>query len=387
MYVDEVIDSVDIEPRDYQKRICEKAVQMYRGEYVSRNGLQPPSSSIMIESPTGSGKTCMAYIIAKALQIDDPDITYGWVAMRRNLLKQAAKENTAKGFNVNNIHYVSMFDDRPLPLLEAKQAGKRVCLIVDEAQHDAASSMSHLHSIIEPDMILGMTATPFRSDRMKLCFNNVITDCGIHQLIQDGYLAPYDHYSIPNWKPETVAEHYCAEPDRWGKSIFFFNSLEECDKLGALFAERGVRFEIVRGGQQKITDAQLDLFEKDEVKCLINCMVLTEGFDCPSIQTVWVRDSSKGPTMQMGGRVFRQHPDLDYKQIVQSRETGWPFIKTAMPLQQFVWINNGWQTLKVNPKIDSVNEMARMAIASTETSMPKFVLDRKAKKRTRRRFR
>jgi superfamily II DNA or RNA helicase len=148
-----------------------------------------------------------------------------------------------------------------------------------------------------------------------------------------------------------------------------------------------VRFEIVRGGQQKITDAQLDLFEKDEVKCLINCMVLTEGFDCPSIQTVWVRDSSKGPTMQMGGRVFRQHPDLDYKQIVQSRETGWPFIKTAMPLQQFVWINNGWQTLKVNPKIDSVNEMARMAIASTETSMPKFILDRKAKKRARRRFR
>lgn len=380
MYVDEVINSVNVEPREYQRRICQKAIEMYRGEYVSKTGLQPPSTSVMIESPTGSGKTCMAYIIAKALQVDDPDIVYGWIAMRRTLLKQAAKENASKGFNVDNIHYVSMFDDEPLPLIEARNTGKRICLIIDEAQHDAASSMSHLHNIIKPDLILGMTATPFRSDRMKLCFNSIIKDCGIHQLIQDGYLAPYDHYSIPDWTPETISNHYCMDQERWGKSIFFFNSLEECTKLGALFADRGVRFEIVRGGQQKITDAQLEMFERDEVKCLINCMVLTEGFDCPSIQTVWVRDSTKGPTMQMGGRVFRQYPDLDYKQIVQSKNTGWPFIKTAMPLQQFVWVNDGWLTLKVNPKIDNVNEAARMAIAATETSMPKFILDRKDKK-------
>lgn len=384
MYVDDVIANVNIQPRDYQRRICTKAVQMYRGEYVSNNGLEPPSSSILIESPTGSGKTCMAHIIAKALQTDDPDIIYGWVAMRRNLLRQASRENHSKGFNIQNIHYVSMFDHEPAPLIEARESGKRICLIVDEAQHDAANSMSHLHNIIRPDLVLGMTATPFRVDKMKLCFNNVIKDCGIHQLIQDGYLAPFDHYSIPEWSPEVVAKHYCLEPDRWGKSIFFFNSLDECDQLGLLFAENGVRFEVVRGGQQKITDAQLDMFENGDVDCLINCMVLTEGFDCPSIKTAWIRDSSKGPTMQMGGRVFRQHPDLDYKQIVQSKETEWPFIKTAMPLQQFVWNNDEWRTLKVNPKLESVNELARMAIATTETSMPKFILDRKEKKRPQR---
>jgi superfamily II DNA or RNA helicase len=73
-----------------------------------------------------------------------------------------------------------------------------------------------LHNIIMPDFVLGMTATPFRTDSMKLCFSKVIKDAGIHQLIQDGYLSRYHHYTIPNWNPNTVAEFYAADPTRWG---------------------------------------------------------------------------------------------------------------------------------------------------------------------------
>jgi superfamily II DNA or RNA helicase len=321
----------------------------------------------------------MAFMIAKALQDEDPDLVFGWVAMRRNLLRQAEKENISKGFNIQNIHYVSMFDNRPDTLLKAKESGRRICLIIDEAQHDAASSMSHIHNLILPDLVLGMTATPFRTDRMKLCFNNVIKDYGIHELIQDGYLAPYEHYSIPDWAPETVAKHYCSEPDRWGKSIFFFNTIGECTELHKLLTDRGVRSELVIGGQQKTTDAQLEMFEDGQIDCLINCMVLTEGFDCPSIRTAWIRDSSKGPTMQMGGRVFRQHPSISHKQIVQSHNTSWPFIRTAMPIQQFKWIDDSWRTLKVNPELENINNLTIMAIATTTTDMPKFIIDGKDK--------
>lgn len=379
MNIDDVVKSTLIEPREYQKRICTKAIQMYRGEYVSKYGPEPPSTSLLIESPTGSGKTCMAFMIAKALEHEDPELIFGWVSMRRNLLRQAERENKSKGFNLKNIHYVSMFEDRPEQLIRAKESGKKVCLIVDEAQHDAASSMSHLHNLILPDLVLGMTATPFRVDRMKLCFNNVINDCGIHQLIQDGYLATYEHYSIPEWTPEVVAKHYNLEPERWGKSVFFFNTLGECTKLYDLLREKGVRSGLVVGGQQKITDTQLEMFENDHIDCLINCMVLTEGFDCPSIETVWIRDSSKGPTMQMGGRVFRQHPNISSKKIVQSDNTGWPFMKTAMPIQQFKWIDDSWRALKVNPEIENVNSLAMMAIATAEISIPKFITDRKEK--------
>ena len=261
-----------------------------------------------------------------------------------------------------------------------------MCLIVDEAQHDAASSMSHLHNLIEPDMILGMTATPFRTDKMKLCFQKVIKDCGIHQLIQDGWLSPYHHFTIPKWTPEEVADHYCADPERWGKSIFFFVSLTDCFELGRIFRERGVKHEVIRGGQPKVTEEALERFEQGEIPCLINCMVLTEGFDCPSLKTAWVRDSSRGPTMQMGGRTFRIHDDLPYKQIVQSKQTKWPFIRTAMPHQQYLWVSDEWRSLKVNPKLNDINQNARMAIAQTEVELPKFVTDRKSKRPTRLRF-
>ena len=379
--LDQIIDNSNVEPRPYQARIVNKAYQMYNGTFVHEQtgALQPQLDSVMIESPTGSGKTVMALLIAKMLQADDPDLVVAWVAMRRNLLGQSARENAKKGINIENAHWVSMFDHNPVGLVEAKKAGKKILMIIDEAQHDAASSMAHLHNVIKPDYVLGMTATPFRTDRMKLCFQKVIKDCGIHQLIQDGYLAPYHHYTIPQWTIKEVADHYCADVEKWGKSIFFFLTLDECFQFSEELIKRGVRHEVVRGGQQKVTDRQLDRFENNEIDVLVNCMVLTEGFDCPSLKTAWIRDSTKGPTMQMAGRAFRQHPDFSHKQVVQSKMTAWPFAKTALPDEQYLFVNNEWRSLKLNPKINHISSNTLQAIAATEVVMPQFVINNRKK--------
>ncbi len=353
---------------------------MFGGRYTNVLGHQDPASrSVMIESPTGSGKTVMGLMSSLALQDENEDLVVAWVAMRRNLLAQAQRENDTKGIKVRNIHYVSMFDKRPVELIRASRAGRKILMVVDEAQHDAASSMAHLHNVIDPAMVLGLTATPFRTDRMKLCFDKVIKDAGIHQLIQDGYLSKFDHYTIPKWDPQTVANFYCAEPDKWGKSIFYFVNLEQCFRLQQILRERGVVSEVVTGDSE--VDQQLERFRSGEITCLINCMKLTEGFDEPSLKTAWVRDSGKGPTMQMGGRAFRKHPDLPVKNIVQSSDTRWPFIKTAMPRLQYLWQSNAWASLQVNPFIEEITQQARMAIATVEVSLPKFLTDRLQKKR------
>lgn len=378
MSVVQVIASTNVQPRPYQQRIVTKTLDMYHGRYQRGDGqVETATKSVMIESPTGSGKTVMGLLSCKAMQESHPDLVIAWVAMRRNLLRQASIENTQKGINVANIHFVSMFDDNPAELVAAKAAGKQILMVIDEAQHDAASSMAHLHNLLIPDYILGLTATPFRTDRMKLCFEKVIKDAGIHSLIQDGYLSKYDHYSLPDWSVNTVADRYCAEPDRWGKSIFYFVNLDQCHQLHAEFARRGVVSEVVTGSSDR--DEQLERFRAGEFSCLINCMVLTEGFDEPSLQTAWVRDSGRGCTMQMGGRAFRLFADLPVKQIVQSKNTRWPFMKTAMPRLQYTWQNNEWASLTVNPHIDQINLAARKAIATTIVQMPKFLVDRKGK--------
>ena len=159
------IPQTGVEPRDYQSRVVKKTVEMLKGQYENGVGIvEPAARSVLIESPTGSGKTVMGHLVAKTLQQSDPDLVVGWVAMRRNLLSQASKENQSLGIRVQNIFYVSMFEKEPAGLVQARKEGKKILLICDEAQHDAASSMTHLHNLIKPDYIVGLTATPFRTD-------------------------------------------------------------------------------------------------------------------------------------------------------------------------------------------------------------------------------
>ena len=206
---------------------------------------------------------------------------------------------------------------------------------------------------------------------MKLCFDKVLADAGIHRLIQDGYLSEYDHYTIAAFSPESVADTYLREPDRWGKSIAFFRTVSECERLHDLLRPRGVTCEVVTGNSDR--DAQLERFRTGETRFLINCMVLTEGFDRPDLKTVFCRDSSKGPTVQMCGRVFRRHPGLPVKQIVQSRLSKWPFTKIATPRQQWLWQEGEWRSLTVNPLINTVSAKVRLAIARNEVRLPEML--------------
>ena len=130
----------------------------------------------------------MGLLIARVLQ-ERLGVRVGWVAMRRYLLDQARAENDDKRIGVR-AEFISMFDKEPPTGLDL--------LVVDEAQHDAANSMAHLHQLIRPRFILGLSATPYRSDRVKLCFDSVLKDAGIQALIQDGYLSAYHHFTLPS---------------------------------------------------------------------------------------------------------------------------------------------------------------------------------------------
>jgi superfamily II DNA or RNA helicase len=359
--VEALIARTKVTPRPYQQRIVGKALDLF-----CNKGLR----SLLIESPTGSGKTIMALLVCRALQAEI-GVRIGWVAMRRYLLAQAAAENDEKGIGAR-LTFLSMFDRDPPRDLDM--------LVIDEAQHDAANSMAHLHQLIQPRYILGLTATPFRTDRMKLCFDSVLKDAGIHPLIQDGYLSQYHHYTMPNYSAESVAEFYLRDRQRWGKSIVYFQTLGQCHATDALLKRHGVRSDVVTGSSDR--EAQLAAFEAGELDVLLNCVVLVEGFDCPALKTVFCRPSSKGPTIQMCGRVLRKHPELPYKQIVQCRRTRWPFVRTATAALQHTWVDGEWRTLEANPHINTISSRTLCALAKIQVELPKYVLQRQDRRRS-----
>lgn len=356
-----LLDGLQVQARPYQARITSKAVRMFAGEYTDPTGeRQKSADSIMIESPTGSGKTVMGLTVAREMQRRF-GYSVGWIAMRRNLLAQAEAENERWGFGLD-LKTISMFDKNP-PQVDM--------IVVDEAQHDAAMSMANLHCTIRPQKVLGLSATPFRTDRIKLCFDRVIKDAGIHQLIQDGYLSRYHHYTIPHYTPAAVARHFADEQSKWGKTLIFFHQLKDCQSCQQLLADRGVHAEVVTASSNR--EKQLADFASGKTSVLINMAILTEGFDCPSLQTVFCRPSSKPCTIQMAGRAFRKHADLPFKQVVQCKKTKHPIIRTAIADEQYAWTENGWRSLTINAQIDAIAARSRKIIGSIQIELPKLV--------------
>jgi superfamily II DNA or RNA helicase len=358
--VKDVIATCQVQPRPYQERIVARAFDLFANQGVR---------SILIDSPTGSGKTVMGLLLARALH-QYLGLRVGWVAMRRHLLAQAARENETRRIDVP-CQWISMFDRRP-------PTGADL-LVVDEAQHDAAGSMAHLHNVIQPRFILGLSATPFRSDRMKLCFDTVIKDAGIHRLIQDGYLSRFHHYTIPAYTPESIAEMYVREPARWGKTLVSFHTLKECAACLRRLTAQGVRAEVVTG--QSDRERQIEAFQAGRLDVLLNCMVLGEGFDCPALRTVFCRPGCKTVTIQTCGRVLRLHPDLPVKQVVQCRDTPWPFTRTASAELQYVWVEGEWRTLQVNLHINDIGWRVLRAMSQVKVELPRYLSTRQGRQR------
>lgn len=359
--LDRLISDVDVEPRAYQRRIISTALKMYAGEWLARDGSElPVANSVLVESPTGSGKTVMGLAIARLMQ-QLTGCRVGWVAMRRNLLTQAAAENVRRRFGLE-MQPISMFEKNP-PDVEL--------LVIDEAQHDAATSMANLHSAIQPRWTLGLSATPYRADRIKLCFDQVIQDIGIGQLIADGFLSPYHHYTIPEYSPQSVADLLTGDSEKWGRSLVFFHRREQCYELHRLLEQAGISSDVVTAATNR--ERQLDAFDAGETQVLINMAILTEGFDCPELKTVFCRPSGKGCTIQMAGRVLRKSSCLPAKQVVQCRKTRHPMLKTAMAQEQYIWSRDGWRSITVNKQLDAITRNSRAIIAQTPVELPKLV--------------
>jgi len=333
------------ESREYQNRIINKTTAAFINEKLN---------SILIVSPTGSGKSYMALSIARQLEEQYPGTKIIWTAMRRKLLQQAAEEN--QNIGVKNIVFASIFDKNP-------PAGNLV--IVDEAHHSAADTAISFRNATKAKWELGLTGTAFRTDKLKLSYSKVITDCGVRFLIEQNYLSRFDHYTIQEYSPKSVAKTYLD--GEWGKTIFFMNDTEECYQLEAILKEAGVPCAVILGSMSATEQDQiLTAAENGEIKALINIHLLTEGYDDPALETVFVRDTTKLPTMQMAGRVLRKDPKNRNKiaKIIQSEGTPYCYAKTAQPRKQYVHSSNGWLGLTPGPIIHTVvnNVMNKLLI-------------------------
>lgn len=291
-------------------------------------------SSVMLESPVGSGKTYMALETVHRLQmLWGHPLRINWVAPRHHLLRQVMEAN--RDLHRDAIRPVSLFERLP---------PEADFVVLDEAHHEATQSCVLLYEKMKCPLVLGLSATPLRTDRMKLSFQETVTTCSIDRLIREGYLSPFHSYLLPSYGPEIAAECYLNDPTRWGKSLVFFHTVAECMDFQKRLADAGVVCEVVTAESDK--ERQIELFASGAVRVVANVSMLTEGFDQPDVGTIFARDGSRLPTIQMCGRGLRLTSGKTHCNIVQSGNTDYLFERVTPAQRGFRLMNGRWLALQ-----------------------------------------
>lgn len=307
------------EERDYQlKAVNEAITEFHSGK-----------ESVIIESPVGSGKTIMGLMVIKKMQEENPDLRVNWVASRRHILEQTEKVNL-EYFHCN-LNYVSVFNSNP------PQADM---IVLDEAHHEATQSCLAMYEKTGNSLTLGLSATPQRTDKMRLSFQHSVRGCTIQMLIDNHVLSPYHSYKLPYWNVDIAAKVYCQSSEKWGKTLVFFNTLAECSTFADILNRNGISCEVISGNSRR--DKQLERFINGELQVIANVSVLSEGFDLPELQSVFLRDASRLPCIQMAGRGLRRAEGKKYCNIVQSENSIYQIEKIAVPLESFCYSKDTW---------------------------------------------
>ncbi len=353
-----------LDQRAYQARIDVRLVKNWE------RGLK----SQLVVAPTGAGKTTMALRNGRRLVREIGPAIWGckpeeigifWMAMRKNLLRQTLKSNLEfyeheeEDQYCPNLHFVSSFARTP-------KIGnyKHRILFCDEAHHSSTASELAVMAAINPDFTLGLSATPDRADNHQLCFQATIKDAGYRTLIKEGYLSQFRYFAMERWTPEHAVATFLHEPSRWGQSLFFFRTMEECEVAARLLTEAGFPTDICHGGVDR--DSVLRPFESGAKQTLIAMAILAEGYDYPGLQTVWVRDTqSANIAVQMSGRVLRLNHGA-IKNICQSVKSQHSFLREAEACEQYVQRGNEWvsvlPSLLVKQLMEDVAERMRLQL-------------------------
>lgn len=207
-------------------------------------------------------------------------------------------------------------------------------IIIDEAHHAVSDSYQRILQHFSGAKVLGVTATPDRGDMKNLgqVFDSLAYEYTLPRAIREGYLCPIKALTIPlnldltgvsvqagDFRAadlDTALDPYlyqiademqksCA--DR--KTVVFLPLVKTSQKFRDILNEREFRAAEVNGNSDDRAEILRD-FEAGKYNVLCNSMLLTEGWDCPSVDCVIVLRPTKvrGLYCQMVGRGTRLSP-------------------------------------------------------------------------------
>lgn len=211
-------------------------------------------------------------------------------------------------------------------------------IIVDEAHHCISDSYQRVLRYFDGAKVLGVTATPDRGDMRNLgnYFDSLAYEYTLPKAIKDGYLSPIKALTIPlkldisgvsqqagDFKASDLGTaldpylyqiademaKYCM--DR--KTVVFLPLIKTSQKFRDILQSKGFAAAEVNGNSDDRSEILAD-FDTGKYNVLCNSMLLTEGWDCPSVDCIVVLRPTKIRSLysQMVGRGTRLYPEKDH---------------------------------------------------------------------------
>ena len=341
---------------DYQQVMLENIISVLTtaamGRFYDENGKKVNvGSSVMVQMPTGTGKT---YVMAAVVKwfLESYDEGEVWIiAHRRELVEQmqqtldrfcltyGEKEKVLKAkvrIRVLSIQWLTRH------IKELETAGCTPGLIVvDEAHHAIAQSYRDLFLRNRQALKLGMTATPCRMNKSPFTnlFEQLLMSPCTNDFILRGYLSPYDYVVIGKFSADqqTVNQLKARGSDGDYAIREMDEKLNVPQTIQRLFnsvkkyadGKRGIVYAIDINHAQAIAECynalglksvaldsktpakrrkeMVEAFKKGEIDCLVNVNLFDEGFDCPDVEFIQMARPtlSLAKYLQMVGRGLR----------------------------------------------------------------------------------
>lgn len=207
-------------------------------------------------------------------------------------------------------------------------------IIIDEAHHCLSDSYQRVLEYFNGANVLGVTATPDRGDMRNLgsYFESLAYEYTLPKAIKEGFLSPIKALTIPlkldlsavgqqagdfknsdlgtaldPYLDSIAAEMWRVSQDR--KIVVFLPLVKTSQKFTSILNAVGFKAAEVNGESQDRAEVLAD-FDKGRYNVLCNSMLLTEGWDCPSVDCIVVLRPTKVHSLysQMVGRGTRLFP-------------------------------------------------------------------------------
>jgi len=209
-------------------------------------------------------------------------------------------------------------------------------LVIDEFHHAVGSSYQAILSYFQPRFLLGLTATPERTDQadiLALCDHNLVYSRNLVHGIEDTILVPFHYYGIYDpyvnyqeipWRhgrfdPAALDAAFATrkraahifkhwQQHKQSRTLAFCMSRKHADFMAEYFVQQGIAAAAVYQGSELRRNAALSKLEQGELTVIFSVDLFNEGTDLPSIDTLLMLrpTESKILFLQQLGRGLRQ---------------------------------------------------------------------------------